>query len=447
MSHENGPEEIVRQRAEEFQKVVDEALQSDVGVEEFLGRLKRAGATPAEAADYGRQYTDRRIRGASGSPTPGSDPPGGLREATPEGLDDDQRTAFRAARDIELANAAARANQARQDAVDAAAWKVLEAKLRKAEGDKGQTHFEKDFGTRLAELLGESEPAAPSGFPASVLDAAPHLKGLASRAFDDPHLGTTWRLRRAYGKEVEGVIDGMRSQDLAQPLARSIWRSIIEDRYVDFEKLFATMDPGYDPNDDAKDFAAGFSLVKKESVSAKRAVHTESDWNRVFAAWRDGVSLLYPHRESELQGYLRIVSDVFRAAPRDPHAAINFDAEVRKRYEQSPYRLDNRNQTQLPLLTQMFQAGARASSSKRSSGPASTSSGPSKRSATVCQNWNIGFCDDPCVNRRKHGTCSECGGQHRAKDVESCFASLHARRAKGGRGGYGEGSGKGSGRA
>jgi len=69
-------------------------------------------------------------------------------------------------RDAELANAAARADQARQDTVDAATWKVLEAKLRKAEGDKGGTHFKKDFRTQLAELLGESEPAGLSGFPA-----------------------------------------------------------------------------------------------------------------------------------------------------------------------------------------------------------------------------------------------------------------------------------------
>ena len=44
----------------------------------------------------------------------------------------------------------------------------------------------------------------------------------------------------------------MRAQDLAQPLTRSIWRSVIEDWYIDLEKLFATMDPGYNPNDDAK---------------------------------------------------------------------------------------------------------------------------------------------------------------------------------------------------
>ena len=58
MSQEIGPDEIIRQQAEGFQKVVDEALESNVGVEEFLGRLKRAGAKPAEAADYGQQFSD-----------------------------------------------------------------------------------------------------------------------------------------------------------------------------------------------------------------------------------------------------------------------------------------------------------------------------------------------------------------------------------------------------
>ena len=122
--------------------------------------------------------------------------------------------------------------------------------------------------------------------------------------------------------------------------------------------------------------------------------------------------MLYPHREAELQGYLRIVSNVFQAAPRDPHAAINFDTEVWKHYEQSPYRLDDWNQVQLPLLTQMFQAGAWASIGKHSLGSLPPSSSPSKRSVTICQNWNIGFCDDLCSNWCKHGSCSECGGQH-----------------------------------
>jgi hypothetical protein len=95
----------------------------------------------------------------------------------------------------------------------------------------------------------------------------------------------------------------------------------------------------------------------------------------------------------------------------------------------------------LPLLTQMFHAGARSGTGKRNSAPLTTSSNPQKRSATVCYNWNFGFCEDPCPNRRKHGTCSECAGQHRARDVDSCLFALQTRRGKGTRGGHTESSG------
>ena len=87
------------------------------------------------------------------------------------------------------------------------------------------------------------------GFPVLVLEAAPHLKKLGSHTFNDLHLRSTWHLRRAYEKEVDCVIDGMRSQEIGQPLPRSMWKSIIEDCYVDFEKFLSVMDPSYDPYD------------------------------------------------------------------------------------------------------------------------------------------------------------------------------------------------------
>jgi hypothetical protein len=103
----------------------------------------------------------------------------------------------------------------------------------------------------------------------------------------------------------------MQLQELADPLPRSIWRSIIQDHYVDFEKVFAALGSGYDHQDDPKEFAGGFALVKKDQASAKRPVKTESDWIRVFGAWRTGVCLLYPHRTAELSAYLRAVTDLF----------------------------------------------------------------------------------------------------------------------------------------
>ena len=221
----------------------------------------------------------------------------------------------------------------------------------------------------------------------------------------------------------------MRGQNTSWPLPHSIWKLIVEDRYVDFAKLFASMDPGYDPNDDLKDFGGGYALVKKDYLSAKWAIHTESDWIRVFTAWESGVTILYPHRKDELSEYRHRVDNIFCAAHDDPLAAIDFDAEVRQHYEKCPFHMDDYNALQAPLLAQMFHA--RSHGLKR--GPdtqAGSSSAPSKRASVICHNWNFGSCADPCVNRRKHGTCSECGNQHCALDSEPCFNLLQSRRTK-----------------
>ena len=73
MTNEIASGEAVRQRAEACQRIVDEALENNQGVEEFLDSLKKAGATPGEAADYGRQLSERIKQGPSSSATQESD--------------------------------------------------------------------------------------------------------------------------------------------------------------------------------------------------------------------------------------------------------------------------------------------------------------------------------------------------------------------------------------
>ena len=113
-------------------------------------------------------------------------------------------------------------------------------------------------------------------------------------------------------------VSSMRAQNLSQPLPCSIWKLIIEDRYIDFPKLFASMDPGYDPNDDPKYFGGGYTLIKKDHLVAKRPICTESDCIRVFTGWESGVTILYPYCKAELLGYRCHVNNILRAATQDP---------------------------------------------------------------------------------------------------------------------------------
>ena len=174
----------------------------------------------------------------------------------------------------------------------------------------------------------------------------------------------------------------MQVQPLADPIPWSIWRLVIQDHIVDFEKLFALMDKGYDHNNEPRDFGGGYALVKKKQGSAKRPLRSESEWAQVFRAWSSAVGLVYRHRFSELQGYQRMVTDLFCTVPHDPSIAIAFDVEARDRYAKSPFRLDDRTQLNVPLLVRMFQGSS--PSSKKRSNPMGSPSSPSKRSSVPC---------------------------------------------------------------
>ncbi|KAJ6615963.1 hypothetical protein B0H10DRAFT_2435209 [Mycena sp. CBHHK59/15] len=55
-------------------------------------------------------------------------------------------------------------------------------------------------------------------------------------------------------KSLDPIIDVMQLQTMVDPLPRTIWRLIIQDHFVDFEKLYAALGTGYDHQDEPKDF-------------------------------------------------------------------------------------------------------------------------------------------------------------------------------------------------
>ncbi|CAA7269205.1 unnamed protein product [Cyclocybe aegerita] len=217
----------------------------------------------------------------------------------------------------------------------------------------------------------------------------------------------------------------MQTIPIIHMLPKSIWKLIIQDQWVDFEKLHASLEHGYDHNDNAKDFGNGYVIMKKDHLTSRRPIRTEAEWIRVFEAWSTGVTLLYPHRSMELKKYRLIVDEVFRASPQNVSPAIRFDVEVRRKYSRGPFRMDDHGELQALVLAQMYRPSATPTLplAKRIASDSHQPS-PAKRADIPCQLWNMGKCNDPCVNRRKHGTCSECGDSHRAYDTPTCRASL-----------------------
>jgi hypothetical protein len=124
----------------------------------------------------------------------------------------------------------------------------------------------------------------------------------------------------------------------------------------------------------------------------------------------------------ELQCYKKQVMEIFQSDLDNPFAGIRFDAEVRECYAKNPFHMDDRNHMNTYMFSHMLRT-----SSKRS-GTNNKSSQPTlKHPSTVCDNWNLGKCPDPCKWQRKHGLCSECGGKHQAQDNKECKTRVQAR--------------------
>ncbi|KAF5381547.1 hypothetical protein D9615_005612 [Tricholomella constricta] len=388
--------EDVRVRAAKFEQVVEDVLEGRLATSDFVHKLVSEGASLEEGKDYAELLEQRLAQRKLGMAGRAADVVGGVgdntsREPTPD-LPDDEIDAFRAER-ASLEEAKRRQLEAaRLRAVDAAGWAILQAKISRLEpapfGGVDGRALDPDV---LAELLGIQRGPEPL-LPASVLAVAPHLGNLAA-SVNDPHLNETWKLRRVYttDKVIDSVVNVLQTQPLPDPISRSMWRAIVQDQFVDFEKLYATMDRGYDPNDEQSELPGGFALIRRDQSSAKRGVRTEADWCRVFDTWSKAVGIVYLHRVRELEGYRKVVIELFRASS-NPLVAIQFDIDARDRYAKLPFRLDDRVELQTPLFAQVFRGpSSTGSTGKRKAGPGSGSASPagSKRKNVPCQNWNL----------------------------------------------------------
>ncbi|EDQ98591.1 uncharacterized protein LACBIDRAFT_298826 [Laccaria bicolor S238N-H82] len=456
---DDGNAQAIQQKAAACQKALEDVVEGRAAVEDFEKRLRELGASSLEGSDYVQQL-EQRLRqqssrrgqaqpsqassatqpsqthsSSNNSCHPSRHP---SREATPSGLSAEEVAEFRDKRD-QLLQGSRGGQQPATSVTEDIEWSLLRAKLEQLRSLSASRKDSFSFDD-IVRLLDGRPSSSGSSIPASVLAAAPHLSSLSEHALNDTHLQTTWKLRQAYAsdKAIDPLIDLMQLQPLVDPIPRTIWRNIIQDQYVNLEKLYASMDRGYSHEDEAKDFAGGYALVRKDQYSAKKPIKQEAEWIRVFTAWKSSVTLLFPHRQEELQSYCDMVIDLFRAAPFDPSVAIQFDIEARDRYARNPYRMDDRSRLHLPLLAQMFRKREMADHSFDA---------PAKRAAVPCQNWNQGICSDPCVNRRRHGICCECGGRHQAREKESCNSSLEARSGKGYSARYPEGGNSSAGRA
>ncbi len=404
-SHTQRSQSAIRERTDLLHGLLEDAIAGRSSDEHLLECLREHNATAEETSDILDELAERRRRPVSRGPESGQ----GDADFHPE-----EQGPLR----------------------EKLSWAIVQAKIDALRGVTSGGRGTADFLDALR------DDADGHGIPESVLAVAPYLKDITSCAESDAHIAKTFEIRRSLSREkvADRTITYLQLARLDDPLPKAIWRDILADKFVNFEKLYAAIDSGFDHDDDTRDFAGGYVLLKKDQANARKSVDSEADWIRVYDAWAAGVKLVYRHRGDELDAFKRLILKIFRARRSEPHLAIQIDHDVREEYAKSPFHLDDRTHSDIPLFTHLTNSSTSQAAASKRPGSLMARLAPAKRVAVVCENWNFGRCDDPCRGARKHGECSECGAKHRAKDTSQCLASLQARRGRRSRTGSGFGA-------
>ena len=271
----------VNSRVTTCEKLVDEAVEKDLPASVLAESLKSIGLKAVEAADYLDEFNQRVAIRRSKAKQPGS-PTRELSTETHPAVEDQFD---------------------RDRAVEEAAWASLMSKLQ-AEVP-APLPSPSGLVDKMLDFLGQ-DVASSTSLSKAVLAVAPHLADDKDTIFEDPYLKETHKCKIAYTSQrpFENLVIRGQGRRMREPVANSIWRLVILDKYVDFEKLYATLDPGYNPHDDAKDLNDKFMLLEKNAVRSKRSVLTEAEWMRLYDIWVEAVLHFYPHRSVELSAYL-----------------------------------------------------------------------------------------------------------------------------------------------
>lgn len=418
--------EIIRLRALELEKLTDDYVAGRLAdVKDLPSLLFAIRKVDGVTFDEAEIYLNRVKTLSKGQPPPS---PQLVRETTPDNLAPEDVGPWRDARDTRHKLAVDKQTLEQKRVTEEAQWAGLARRLQ-----QGPRLL--DFEDSYKDLLDSMDNG--THIPSSLTSVMPHLLEMENAVISDDIISKTWEIRRAFAKEsssVEAVINLLQQQTLEEPLPRSLWKDIIFDRFIRLDKLHATLQPGFDHRDEPKHLTADLSIVKKDVITARKAVTTHSEWSVCFRALRDATILVYPHRSIELTSYEKIINRAFRDFPNSPQVAIKLDEAAREKYSRLPFRMDDDSVIAVLAVSQMLRSSSVGSSNsaKRKEPPFSSEPHPPRKklapvNSVVCLNWNQNRCPDPCEFSRRHGICCQCGDPHRADDFESCKAGLTAR--------------------
>ena len=218
-------------RVDSFKSTVNDAVEGRLPFQDFIQRLRDLGASVEEGNDY-FELLQQRLEQQSKTLKESEIHEVPRRETTPEGPDEAEVIAFRTQRSQLEATARARDEEERKKAAESTGWAIFASKVSQIKPSKSKPSQSALSLEALAEFFESNCSSASLTRPASVLELAPHLASLTGAVSDDPHIEATWHLRRALASEktLDTLTDIMQVQKVPDPISRSIWKLIAQDR-------------------------------------------------------------------------------------------------------------------------------------------------------------------------------------------------------------------------
>ncbi|KAL0573207.1 hypothetical protein V5O48_008744 [Marasmius crinis-equi] len=245
-------------------------------------------------------------------------------------------------------------------------------------------------------------PAPGPLVPPDLAAIAPHFAELEQSFSLDPHISltNTIRLRFSTNKSLlDHWVFYLCNIHMLDPLPESVWKNILLDKLVNFDKLHTALQPGYNHSDAPKVDLRDVIISSKQEVSSNKLVTTEVEWNRTFSAWSVAVGVVFPHRKQELFGYVLLMAQFFRDTRRNPTLAISLDGIIRDAYDCNLFHLDDQSKfTQFALSLTTLHGNPESGNTKSKEYPSTLVQNSAKQttSAVICLNWNRNMCREPC---------------------------------------------------
>lgn len=413
----------VQRRSQQLQQIVDAADVNDSVDNVRLALAAVVGATQAEIDAFVAIFETRPRPGPLGAPPEG----GG------DGQGEDELARLR------------RQNEELRNSVSGLEASLAVSAVERAQIMEQLDHLAADGRTPLADssatlrelanLFAGQRGSVSRNVPAHILALAPHLADAGDQSNLSPYLRKTRDLALAVQADSDAKAVVYRIRELYSGIGMPVkyWMDVVRDRVIDFSKINGIITHGFVHRDDFRTaIDANYIIERVDDQYPRSPITHPYEWTVCYDVWASMVILYYAHRRDELAAYKKRITDLFTSLSYRPQVIIKLDERLRNNYGNSPFRLDENNESWMLLINTIYNeldGAARSVNVRKRSGSSDPGSAAKKRKE-ICRLWNLGLCSaDRCPNQRIHGKCCECGGDHQANSKTECKDSLERKRS------------------